>query len=531
MYRLMNNYFRLCLFHAYFISLKKILLFESNVCCPFLDAEFDDDYERRGKGIVELRSHQCEATSKYDIIALFFLARIFSLSIEKLTCILRKVNKLQERLSVMEMTFLQHATGMASEALPSSVMRSLSGADNSFLAMSLSNRLQREVTEEHKSLYDENENVASLSEFVTAQSSSSSPFALQSSAASTIAASGGSGGGGLVSPSDSAASSFTSSFVQDNLLITKEAVETVLVDQVIREHVTSGDKLSSEDVVKVLSMASDSSDENIVRTRARLNSNSAEDVKNAAFSIELQQALLISEMLGGEKFDITDNGPLYSPPDARSPLSRLAKSPNMSEASPLLRVSISTVSHAESELYAISLKPTVPLWLSALLSLTDHMIAAISPTKESLAERLLVFNYLRSTVCSSMCLQLFPIGSFVTNTYLPDSNLNTSAFMVKKDDDAWFVRLNEALCMSIFSDGRQSAGKPASVTISNVSFVNQDKKMIKSLINNVGVDVAMNQIGALYNESLLEAVNLHVGRENLFKKSIILIKSWGRYEV
>lgn len=72
MYRLMNNYFRLCLFHAYFISLKKILLFESNVCCPFLDAEFDDDYERRGKGIVELRSHQCEATSKYDIIALFF---------------------------------------------------------------------------------------------------------------------------------------------------------------------------------------------------------------------------------------------------------------------------------------------------------------------------------------------------------------------------------------------------------------------------------------------------------------------------
>ncbi len=58
------------------IAYKK-LLFESIVCCPFLDAEFDDDYERRGKGIVELRSHQCEATSKYDIIALFFFGTNF----------------------------------------------------------------------------------------------------------------------------------------------------------------------------------------------------------------------------------------------------------------------------------------------------------------------------------------------------------------------------------------------------------------------------------------------------------------------
>eukprot|EP01035_Chromulina_nebulosa_P024194 gene24194-31452_t len=435
----------------------------------------------------------------------------------------RQVNKLQERLSVMEMTFLQHATGMASEALPSSVMRSLSGADNSFLAMSLSNRLQSEVTEEHKSLYDEN--VPSLSEFVAVQSSS--PFAHQSSAGNTSSAATR---GGFVSPSDSAASSFTSSFVQDSLLITKGAVETVLVDQVIREHVTSGDKLSSEDVVKVLSMASDSSDENIVRTRARLNSNSAEDVKNAAFSIELKQALLISEILGGEKFDITDSSAVCSPSDARSPLNRLAKSPNISEASPLLRVSLSTVSYPESELYAFSLESLVPLWLSSLLSLTDQMIAAISPNKESLSERLLVYNYLRSTVSSSISLQLFPVGSFVTNTYLPDSNLNTSAFMVKKDDDAWFVRLNEALCMSIFGDSRQSADKPSNLAISNVSFVNQDKKMIKSLINNVSVDVSMNQIGALYNESLIESVNHHIGRDDLFKKSIILIKAWGRYE-
>ena len=85
--------------------------------------------------------------------------------------------------------------------------------------------------------------------------------------------------------------------------------------------------------------------------------------------------------------------------------------------------------------------------------------------------------------------------------------------------------------MSIFGDSRLSADKPTSVDISNVSFVNQDKKMIKSLINNVSVDVSMNQIGALYNESLIESVNQHIGRDNLFKKSIILIKAWGRYEV
>ena len=410
----------------------------------------------------------------------------------------------------MEMTFLQHATGMASEALPTSVMRSLSGADTSFLAKSLSSRLKSEVTDEHKPLYEET--ATSVEEYEPS-------YRLPPE--------------GMISPPDSAASSFASTFVQDNLLYPNEVVETIIVDQVIREHVTSGDKLSSEDLVKVLNMTSDSSDENIVKTRARLNSNSAEEVKNAAFSMEIQQALRISEMLGGEKFDITDTSDIprsTSSSKLSSPLSKLMK-PSDKIESPIVR---SKVSSAEIDLYSFGASNS-PTWPSIALSLTDELLGFILPNKESIAQRHLVFNYLRSTVSASLGMQLFPVGSFVSNTFLPDSNINTSAFVVKREDDVWFVRLNEALCMSIFSDNNfrsdSTTTKSANISISNVSFVNQDKKMIKSLINNLSVDVSMNQIGALYNESFIEEVNAFIGQDNLFKKSIILVKAWSRYEV
>mmetsp|Transcript_3185 Transcript_3185/g.4537 ORF Transcript_3185/g.4537 Transcript_3185/m.4537 type:complete len:1323 (-) Transcript_3185:253-4221(-) len=435
----------------------------------------------------------------------------------------KQVAKLQQQLSVMEMIFLQHATGMASEALPSSVMRSLSGADGNFLAKTLAKKLQSEITDEHKELYE-------LRSDETAASAYEEDAKKQSLSVIPEYAS---------SAPDSAASSYTSSFVNQNLLIPADDVDaSVLLNKVITEHVQSGDQISSEDVVKVLSMTSESSDEQALKTRARFNSHSVEEVKNVAFSLELKQALRIAELLG-DKVDISGSDFGDS---SHSKLSSPLNKASNNAGSPSMKRNISTMSNPESELYLFrpsvtetpSTTATSPQWIEPLMELVDDMLLELSPTKESLKIRHAVFNYIRSTVSNSLGVQLFPVGSFATNTYLPDSNINTTAFVVKKEDDAWFVRLNEALCMSIFNGSNAKGGAEGSnnenVVISNVSFVNTDKKMIKSLINNICVDVAVNQVSSLYNQSFVEEINHFVGKDNLFKRSILLVKAWCRYE-
>eukprot|EP01034_Spumella_vulgaris_P018757 gene18757-23978_t len=68
------------------------------------------------------------------------------------------------------------------------------------------------------------------------------------------------------------------------------------------------------------------------------------------------------------------------------------------------------------------------------------------------------------------------------------------------------------------------------IAISNVGFVNGDVKKIKIMINNISVDISMNQIGSLYAQYLIETVDKFVGQSHLFKKSMLLVEAWARYE-
>ena len=294
--------------------------------------------------------------------------------------------------------------------------------------------------------------------------------------------------------------------------IDENIMNAAMLDNVIQAHVESGGVMPPEDVVKVLKTFASNETETKPYTK-NLRSRSADDVKALAVSLKLKEALKLSNELLGE-----DDSDIISQRVSEMDLNRLSD----------VMIKSTNLVAAERELYSFR-KSTSPPWVSGFIHFVDSLVEGLSPTSDSIKTRMDVFRYVRDVVSKSLNVQLFPFGSFASNTFLPDSNINTTAFVSKNEDDSWFVRLNEAICLSIF--GKADLGSIPSFTISNVSFVNGEYiKMIKSSINKIAVDISVNQITALYTEALINNIDIFIGKDNLFKRSIILIKSWCYYE-
>ena len=414
---------------------------------------------------------------------------------------------LQERLSRMEMLLLQQATGMASEELSPSAIRSLSGMG---MERSLAAQLASELDEESALLYE--------------------------------------GRGSVSSParkSSAGVESGTSYVVPHTEEEGLNPLDQAIIEDAIQAHVSSGAAMDPAEIVQVLNLTAQESTAKSKALLKNLKGKTPEQLRTLAVSMQLQEALRISNDVLNEKFDIN------TPDSARRSESHtnLAKLQGLKATPPVFPMSA-----AESVLFKHSPTATDSSstdtieWVSALYSEIEEIMQVLTPSEASIQARYKVFSYVRDLVSSTLAVQLFPIGATTTHTYLPDGDLDTSAFICKNDDDSWFVRVNEALCLSSFS---QSGGHPGSkhssfdtlpdppdmmdlsteeFAISNVGFINGDVKKIKIMINNIAVDISMNQIGSLYSQYLIEAIDKFIGKSHLFKQSMLLVEAWCRYE-
>ncbi|RLN21422.1 hypothetical protein BBO99_00005094 [Phytophthora kernoviae] len=154
----------------------------------------------------------------------------------------------------------------------------------------------------------------------------------------------------------------------------------------------------------------------------------------------------------------------------------------------------------------------------------------------------------------------FATGSYPMKTYLPTSDLDICLLVPQELESSWYYVVMQALCVAGGSggvgtvldignaangdgSGGSSPSGPGSAsgnggggtllltnTVRNVSFINADVRVIKCTVDNIAVDFTANRVGALGAVRLLDAMALRVGCEHLFKKSLILIKSWCTHE-
>lgn len=168
-------------------------------------------------------------------------------------------------------------------------------------------------------------------------------------------------------------------------------------------------------------------------------------------------------------------------------------------------------------------------WIGRLASRFDELICGLLPTNDCINQRLIVLSYIKDVVTRSLGALVFPIGSFVSRSFLPSGDIDITAFLSPGQDDSWFVKVNESLCICSMRDGVAQTGNNR-IIVRNVTFVNAEVKVVKGIVNNIEVDISANQISALYAQGLIDSIDIFVGQNHLFKRSIIIVKAWCKYE-
>ncbi|KAF5476391.1 hypothetical protein F2P56_008112 [Juglans regia] len=123
---------------------------------------------------------------------------------------------------------------------------------------------------------------------------------------------------------------------------------------------------------------------------------------------------------------------------------------------------------------------------------TQGVIAQVQPTVVSENRRKAVIDYVQRLITSCLGCEVFPFGSVPLKTYLPDGDIDLTAF--------GGLNVEEALASDVFSVLEREDQNGAA------EFIVKDVQLIRA------------------------EVDRKIGKDHLFKRSIILVKAWCYYE-
>lgn len=148
----------------------------------------------------------------------------------------------------------------------------------------------------------------------------------------------------------------------------------------------------------------------------------------------------------------------------------------------------------------------------------EKIICEVHPTAMSEQRRKEVIDYVRRLIGNSLGVEVFPYGSVPLKTYLPDGDIDLSAFGRENLEDLKHV---------VEGEEENKAGR---FVVKDIQVINAEVKIVKCIVQDIVVDISFNQIGGLSTLCFLEKVDRLIGEDHLFKRSVILIKAWCFYE-
>ncbi|GFY97435.1 nucleotidyltransferase [Actinidia rufa] len=162
-------------------------------------------------------------------------------------------------------------------------------------------------------------------------------------------------------------------------------------------------------------------------------------------------------------------------------------------------------------------------WLKAEEK-TAELIACIKPSPQSEVRRNAVADYVQRLIKKCFPCQVFTFGSVPLKTYLPDGDIDLTAFSNNQSlKDTWANHVRDML-------ESEEKNENAEFHVKEVQYIQAEVKIIKCLVENIVVDISFNQLGGLCTLCFLEEVDHLINQNHLLKRSIILIKAWCYYE-
>ncbi|OAY24159.1 uncharacterized protein LOC122722410 [Manihot esculenta] len=152
------------------------------------------------------------------------------------------------------------------------------------------------------------------------------------------------------------------------------------------------------------------------------------------------------------------------------------------------------------------------------------IVNRIHPTVESHCKRKEVIEYLQALIQSFLGCEIFPYGSVPLKTYLPDGDIDLTIICHPAVEDAMVAAVHTIL-------RQEQQNRNAPYEVKDVYFIDAaEVKLVKCIVRNIVIDISVNQLGGLSTLCYLEQVDQIVGRDHLFKRSILLIKAWCYFE-
>ncbi|KAG8371568.1 hypothetical protein BUALT_Bualt13G0101500 [Buddleja alternifolia] len=161
--------------------------------------------------------------------------------------------------------------------------------------------------------------------------------------------------------------------------------------------------------------------------------------------------------------------------------------------------------------------------LSAAEEAANQVLNCIHPTLDSEEKRCDVIDYIQRLVKTHLNSQVFPYGSVPLKTYLPDGDIDLT---VIKGPNAEESLAHDVLALLQGEEQNENA----EFQVKDTRFIDAEVKLVKCLVRDIVIDISFNQLGGLSTLCFLEQVDRLVGRNHLFKRSIILVKTWCYYE-
>ncbi|KAL8526491.1 hypothetical protein ACS0TY_015624 [Phlomoides rotata] len=152
-----------------------------------------------------------------------------------------------------------------------------------------------------------------------------------------------------------------------------------------------------------------------------------------------------------------------------------------------------------------------------------EIIRRVQPTSVSEERRMAVIQYIQNLIKDCLGAEVFPYGSVPLKTYLPDGDIDLTVFSETCPEDI----LADDMKAILDEEERNTA---AEFVVKDVQLIHAEVKIVKCIVQDIVVDVSFNQIGGLCTLCFLETVDRRIGKDHLFKHSIILIKAWCYYE-
>ena len=156
---------------------------------------------------------------------------------------------------------------------------------------------------------------------------------------------------------------------------------------------------------------------------------------------------------------------------------------------------------------------------AVLYARIDSLIDILKPNEESERVRDGTVKWVRRHFEDA---PIQSVGSYPLKTYLPSSDID---LLVVENRKNWYSRI----CSSILKESSKKMSK-----IRSLEFVNGNSMgVVRFVLNNVTVDITCfsDSMGnPMKSIIMLEKFANKTGQDDLFKRSVILIKAWLRYE-